>query len=131
MTISSISEPCWIMCAMISLMVSMLSRSCSVSNRFLNWSWNSNFFDPICVVSTLGGLLVIICFISISTSSLMLLITIPWSPMLTWLMTVTSVTMSRLFVRINHGPNGRQIQYLRILINTAYRAIIVVCECML
>ena len=41
------------------LMVSMSSISCSVSNRFLNSSWNSIFFYPICVVSILGGILVI------------------------------------------------------------------------
>ena len=39
---------------MISLMVSMSSGSCSVSNRFLKSNWNSIFFDPICGVSTLG-----------------------------------------------------------------------------
>ena len=84
---------CWIMSVMVSLMVSMSSSSCSVSNRFLNSSWNSIFFDPICAVSTLGGLLVITFFLSTSTSNLMLLITILWSlSMLTWLMTVTSVT---------------------------------------
>ena len=84
---------------LISLMLS--SSSCSVSNRFLNSSWNSIFFDPVCAASTLGGLLVINDFLSNSTSNLMLLITRLWSlPMLTWLVTVTSVTMSGLFVRI-------------------------------
>ena len=84
---------------MVSLMVSMSSSSYSVSNRFLNSSWNSIFFDPISVASTLGGPLVINCFVSTSTSSLLLLITIHWSlPVLTVLMTVTSVTMSGLFV---------------------------------
>ena len=40
------------------------------------------------MASTLGGLLVIICFLSTSTSSLMLLITSLWSlPLLTWLIT--------------------------------------------
>ena len=39
---------------MVSLMVSMSSSPCSVSNRFLNSSWNSIFFDPIRVVHTLG-----------------------------------------------------------------------------
>ena len=34
---------CWIMSVMISLMVSMSSISCSVSNRFLNSTWNSVF----------------------------------------------------------------------------------------
>ena len=45
---------CWIMSVMVSLMVSMSSSSCSVSNRFLNSSWNSIFFDPIRVASILG-----------------------------------------------------------------------------
>ena len=86
---------------MVSLMVSMLSSSCSVSNRFLNSNWNSIFFDPIRVASTLGGLLVIKYFLSTSTYILMLLIASLWSlPMLTWLTTVTSVTMSGLFVMI-------------------------------
>ena len=49
----------WIMSVMVSPMVSM-SSSCSVSNRFLNSSWNSIFFDPIRVASTLGGLSIII-----------------------------------------------------------------------
>ena len=84
-----------------SLMVSMSFSSCSVSNRFLNSSWNSIFFDPIRVTSILGGFLVINFFLSISTSSFVLLIPSLWSlPMLTWLMIVTSVTMSGLFVRI-------------------------------
>ena len=87
--------------AMVSLVVSMSSNYCSVSNRFLNLSWNSIFVDPVRVASTLGGLLVFNCFLSTSTSSLMLLTTSLWSlPMLTWLMTATSVTMSGLFVRI-------------------------------
>ena len=89
------------MSEMVSLKVSISSSSCSVSSRFLNLSCNSNFFDTICVISTLGDLLAIICFLSTSTSSLTLLITSLWSlPMLTWLMTVTSVTMSGLFVRM-------------------------------
>ena len=50
------------MSVIVSLMVSMLSCSCSVSNRFLNSSWNSVFFDPILVASTRGGLLVINVF---------------------------------------------------------------------
>ena len=48
-----------IMSVMVSLLVSMSSSSCSVSNRFLNSSWNAIFFDPVCVASTLGGPLVI------------------------------------------------------------------------
>ena len=32
---------CWIMSMMVSLVVSMSSSSCSVSNRFLNSIWNS------------------------------------------------------------------------------------------
>ena len=43
---------CWIMSVMVSLMVSMSSSSFSVSNRFLNSSWNSIFFYPICLTST-------------------------------------------------------------------------------
>ena len=78
-------------------MVSVSFSSCSVSNRFLNSSSNSMFFDPVSVVSILGVLLVINLSLSTSTSSLMLLIAILWSlPMLTWLMTATSVTMSGL-----------------------------------
>ena len=50
------------MSVMVSLMVSMSSSYCSVSNRFLNSSWNSVIFERICVVSTLDGLLVIHCF---------------------------------------------------------------------
>ena len=46
----------WIMYVTVSLIVSMSSSFCSVTNRFLNSSWNSIFFDPICVASTLGGL---------------------------------------------------------------------------
>ena len=80
-----------------SLMVSMSTRTCSSSNRFVNSSWNSVIFNPICMVSTLGGLLVIHIFLS----NLMLLISILWSiPVLTWLITATSVTMSGLFVRM-------------------------------
>ena len=91
---------CWIMSVVVSLMVSMSSSSCSVSNRFLNSSWNSIFLDPICVASTLGGLLVINCFPFHLYVQLWLLINILWSlPILTWL-TVTSMTMSRLFVRM-------------------------------
>ena len=101
--LATLDALCWIMSTMLSLMVSMSSSSCSVSNRFINSSWNSIFFDYIRVAHTLEGLLVIIVFlfISFSTSSLMLLITSLWSlPMLTWLMTVTSVTLSGLFVRM-------------------------------
>ena len=84
---------------MVSVMVSMSSSSCSVSNCFLSSNLNSIFFDPIYVASTFGGMLVISWFLSTSTSSLMLLITIMWSfRMLTWLMTITNVTMSGLFV---------------------------------
>ena len=71
----------------------------SVSNRFLNSSWNSIFFDPIRVASTLGGLLVIYFFLSTSTSNL-ILSSLRLLPMLTWLMTVTFVTMSGVFVRM-------------------------------
>ena len=37
-----------VMSVMVSRMVSMSSRYCSVSNRFLNSSWNSIFYDCIC-----------------------------------------------------------------------------------
>ena len=47
---------------MFSLMVAMSSSSCSISNRFLNSSWNSIFFYPIFVASTLGDLFVINIF---------------------------------------------------------------------
>jgi len=92
---------CWIMSVMVSLMVSMSSSSCDVSNRFCNSNWNSIFFGPICVASNPDGRLVIYCFLAISTSSFMLLITFLWSlPMMTWLMIVTSVTMSGLLFRM-------------------------------
>ena len=66
---------------MVSIFVvkSMSSSSSSVLNRILNSSKNSIFFDPICLVSALGCLLVINYFLSTSTSSLMLLITSLWS----------------------------------------------------
>ena len=93
--------PLWIMYVMFSLMMSMSSSSCRVSNRFLNSSRNSIFFGPVYFVSVLGNFLVITVFFSISTSSLMLLITILKSiPMLTWLTTVTSLTICDLFVRV-------------------------------
>ena len=99
--LATLDEFSWIMTLMVSLMVSMSSSSCSVSNRFLNSSWNSIFVEPICAASTLGGLLAINFFLSTSTSNLMLIITILWSlPMLNWLMIVTSLTMSGLFVRM-------------------------------
>ena len=98
--LAALDALCWIMSVIVSLMVSMSSGSCSVLNRFLNSSWNLIIFDPICVASTLAVLLVIIFSLS-SMSNLMLLITSLWSlPMLTWLMTVTSVLTSGLFVRI-------------------------------
>ena len=45
---------CWIMPVMVSLMTSLSSSSCTASNRFLNSSWNSIFFYPICAASTVG-----------------------------------------------------------------------------
>ena len=42
--LATIDALCWIMSVMVSLMVSMSSGSCSVSNRLLNSSWNSIFF---------------------------------------------------------------------------------------
>ena len=99
--LATLDALCWIISVTVSLMVSMSSSSRSVSNWILNSSWNSIFFDPIRVASTLGGFLVINFFLSVSTSSLILVITSLWSlPMLTWLKTVTSVTMSSLFVRM-------------------------------
>ena len=84
--LATLDALCWIMSLMVSLMVSMPSSSCRVTNRFLNSRWNSIFFDPIYLASTLGGLLVINVFLSTSTTSLILFITILWSlPMLTWL----------------------------------------------
>ena len=38
--LASLNALCWIMSEMVSLKVSMSSSSCSVSNRFLNSSWN-------------------------------------------------------------------------------------------
>ena len=74
------------MSVLVSLVMSVSSSPCNVSNRFLNSSWNSIFFDPSCVASTLGCVLVIHFFFSTSTASLIFLITIMWSlPMLTWL----------------------------------------------
>ena len=96
-SLATLRAVCWITSVMVLLMVSMSPSYCSISNRFLNSSCNSIFFDPTCVESSLGGLLVINMFVSTSTSSLMLLITILWSiPLLTWLIIVTSVTMSGL-----------------------------------
>ena len=60
--LATLDALCWIMCVMVSLMVSLSSNSCSDTNRFLNLSWNSIFFDPICVASTLGALLIISFF---------------------------------------------------------------------
>ena len=86
------------MSLMVTLVASTLSDSYSVSNRFIDSSWNSIFFDPICAASTLGHQL--FSFPSLR-SICILLITILWSlPMLTWLMTVTSVTMSGAFIRM-------------------------------
>ena len=48
------------MSEMVSFMVWMSSSSCSVSNRILNSSWNSIFFDPIRVASTLYAILVLV-----------------------------------------------------------------------
>ena len=84
---------CWIMHVMVSLTVSMLYSISSVSNQFLNPSWNTIFFDRICLASTLRRSSVF--FLSTCTSNLKLLISILWSlPMLTWLMTVSYVAIS-------------------------------------
>ena len=93
--IGSLDALCWIVSVMISL---MMSTYCSVSNRFRNSSvmWNV-IFDTTCAVASWPS----VVFPSTSKSGLILLITILWSlSMLTWLMIVTSVTMSGLFVRM-------------------------------
>ena len=91
--LATLDALCWIMYVMVSMMVSMSSSSC-VSNRFLNSSWNSIFFLHICVLPTRGVLLVISFFLSTPTSNLMLFKVILWSlPMLTWLMTFTSMVV--------------------------------------
>ena len=85
------------------LTVSMSSNSsCSVSTRFCSSTSWLIFSDPTVLVSTLDRLLVVHrIFLSTSTSTLMLLITILWTLLiLTWLMTVTSVTRPSLFIRI-------------------------------
>ena len=83
---------CWIMFVMLAFVVS--SSSYNVSNRFFNSRWNSIFFDPIWWPH--GRHL----FLSTSTSNLMLLTTfLLLLPMLTLLISVTSVTTSGLFVR--------------------------------
>ena len=66
---------CWIMSVMVSLIMSMSSSSCSVTNWLLISSWNSIILILFYVVSTFGGLLVIIYFLSTSMSSFVLLIT--------------------------------------------------------
>ena len=68
-TIMTLDALCWIMSVLVSLMVSMSSSFFSVSNRFLNSSWNSTFFDPSWVTSSLGGLFMF--FLSAFTSSLL------------------------------------------------------------
>ena len=60
--LATLDALCWIMSVMVLHMVSILTSSCSVPNQFLNSSWNSIFFDPICVASILGGLLIISVF---------------------------------------------------------------------
>ena len=50
--LSTLGALCWIMYVMFLLMVSMSSSSCSVSNRFINSTWNSIFFDSICAILT-------------------------------------------------------------------------------
>ena len=46
-SLATLDALCGVMSVMVSLMESMSSSSCSASNRFLNSSWNSIFFDPI------------------------------------------------------------------------------------
>ena len=99
--LATLGALCWIMSVTVSLMLSMLSNCYSFLKRLLYSSWNLIFFDHIRVTSTIDGLLIKICFLYTFTSSLILLITIPWSrPMLTWLMAITFVTMFGLFVRM-------------------------------
>ena len=84
---------CLIMSVIVSFMVS--SSSYNVPNRFFNSRWNSIFFDPIWCPHGRHF------FLSTFTSNLMLLTIFLWSlPMLTLLITVTSVTTSGVFVRI-------------------------------
>ena len=83
---------CWIMFVMVAFVVS--SSSYDVSNRFFNSRWNSIFFDPIWWPHGRHF------FLSTPTSNLMLLTTfLLLLPMLTLLISVTSVTTSGLFVR--------------------------------
>ena len=49
--LATLDALCWIMYMMISLMVSMSSSFCNVSNRFRNSCWNSGVFNPMRVVS--------------------------------------------------------------------------------
>ena len=57
--LAAVDPLCGSMSTMVLPMESMSSSYCSVSNRFLNSSWNLIIFDLICVISTFGGLLVI------------------------------------------------------------------------
>ena len=43
--LATLDALCWIMSVMVSLIMSMSSSPCRISNRFLNLSWNSIFFD--------------------------------------------------------------------------------------
>ena len=52
--LATLDALCWIMFVVVSPMVSMPNRSCSVSNMFLNSSWYSIFLDPIRLASTFG-----------------------------------------------------------------------------
>ena len=98
--LATLDRLCCIISAMASLVGSMSSSSCaleSVSQFELEfniiWSYSCGFYPH--------SLLVINVFLSTSTSTLMLVITSLWLlPMLSWLMTVRSVTMSALFVRM-------------------------------
>ena len=119
-SLATLSAVRWITSVMVSFMVSMSPSYCSVSNRFLNSSCNFIFCDLICVESLFGGLLVINMFLSTSTSSLMLLIAILWSiPLLTWLIIVTSVTMSGLGL-----PHVWSFPYLSIEVSHHYRVVV-------
>ena len=93
--LATLVELCWIKSVMVSLMVSMSSSSrigfsirVGIRSSLILLMWH------LLLVASWSYF-----FLSISTSSLMLFVTSQWSlPMLTWMMTVTSVTMSGLFV---------------------------------
>ena len=90
--LASLYALCWVMSMVVSLIVLISSSSCSVSNRFLKWSWNSmSYLYGICTWWPFDH--------KLFTTSLILLIASLWSlPILIWLATVTFITMIGLFV---------------------------------